>query len=177
MSTSGTGFFHRFASDFKLSDAEFDRIRVLVREHTGISLSEAKRQLVYGRLSRRLRALKLTDFSSYIFGWLVGYSGLLGPIAGVMIADYFLVRRSHLKLDDLYRRNGLYEYENGINLRAVAALVVGIVIALLGLVIPPLRLLYDYAWFVGFGVSGAVYVMLMQRADVSAGRPVMNTDN
>jgi len=51
------------------------------------------------------------------------------------------------------------------------ALVVGIVVALLGLVIPPLRLLYDYAWFVGFGVSGAVYVMLMQRADLSAGEP------
>src|ERR1700751_1581170 len=68
----------------------------------------------------------MTDFSSYIFVWLVGYSGLLGPIAGVMIADYFLVRRAHLKLDDLYRRNGVYEYDNGINLRAVAALVVGI---------------------------------------------------
>src|ERR1700740_3216401 len=54
----------------------------------------------------------MTDFSSYIFGWLVGYSGLLGPIAGVMIADYFLVRRSHLKLDDLYRRHGVYEYDN-----------------------------------------------------------------
>lgn len=105
----------------------------------------------------------MTDFSSYIFGWLVGYSGLLGPIAGVMIADYFLVRRAHLKLDDLYRRNGIYEYHNGINMSAVAALSIGIAVALLGLVIPPLRPLYDYAWFVGFGVSGAVYVMLMQR--------------
>src|ERR1019366_5697797 len=109
----------------------------------------------------------LGNYSSYIFGWLVGYSGLLGPIAGVMIADYFLVRRAHLKLDDLYRRNGIYEYNNGINLRAVAALAVGIAVALLGLVIPALRWLYDYAWFVGFGVSGAVYVMLMQRAGVS----------
>jgi hypothetical protein len=52
----------------------------------------------------------LTDFSSYIFGWLVGYSGLLGPIAGVMIADYFLVRRARLNVDDLYRRGGIYEY-------------------------------------------------------------------
>src|SRR6185503_17230566 len=112
--------------------------------------------LVTGCLGILMMPWNLMDsFSDYIFGWLVGYSGLLGPIAGVMIADYFLVRRSHLKLDDLYRRNGIYEYENGINLRAVAALVVGIVVALLGLVIPPLRLLYDYAWFVGFGVSGA----------------------
>src|SRR5215472_11417677 len=110
----------------------------------------------------------LSDFSSYIFGWLVGYSALLGPIAGVMIADYFLIRRSHLQIDDLYRRNGIYEYENGINQRAVAALAIGAVVALLGLVAPPLRLLYDYAWFVGFGVAGVVYVTLMQRAEAPA---------
>lgn len=105
----------------------------------------------------------LSDFSAYIFGWLVGYSGLLGPIAGVMIADYYLVRRSRLNIGDLYRRGGEYEYENGVNWRAVAALAAGVVVALLGLVVPALRLLYDYAWFVGFGVSGAVYVALMQR--------------
>src|SRR5450759_1843491 len=117
----------------------------------------------------------LSDLSSYVFGWLVGYSALLGPIAGVMIADYFLVRRTHLKLEDLYRRNGIYEYDNGINPRAVAALAVGIFVALLGLVIPALRWLYDYAWFVGFGVSGVVYVMLMNHAGISnkasAGQP------
>src|SRR5215472_9569455 len=53
----------------------------------------------------------LGDYSAYIFGWLVGYSGLLGPIAGIMIADYFLVRRRELNVDDLYRRNGAYEYD------------------------------------------------------------------
>ena len=110
----------------------------------------------------------LSDFSSYIFGWLVGYSGLLGPIAGVMIADYFIVRRSRLVVDDLYRRGGAYEYSNGVNGRAVAALALGILVALLGLIAPPLRVLYDYAWFVGFGVSGAVYVLLMQRAQAPA---------
>lgn len=113
----------------------------------------------------------LGDFSAYIFGWLVGYSGLLGPIAGVMITDYFLIRRSRLKLSDLYRRNGIYEYENGVNPRAVVALVTGIAVALVGLAVPSLRLLYDYAWFVGFGVSGAVYVMLMQRAERPADEP------
>ncbi len=75
----------------------------------------------------------LTDFSSYIFGWLVGYSGLLGPIAGVMIADYFVVRRSRLLVDDLYRRNGAYEYDKGVNVRALVALAMGIAVALLGL--------------------------------------------
>ena len=113
----------------------------------------------------------LGDFSAYIFGWLVGYSALLGPIAGVMIADYFLVRHARLKISDLYRRNGIYEYDNGVNLRAVAALAVGVIVALLGLVIPALRLLYDYAWFVGFGVAGAVYVALMQRAEAPAQSP------
>jgi len=105
----------------------------------------------------------LGDFSAYIFGWLVGYSGLLGPIAGVMIADYFVVRRARLKVDDLYRRGGAYEYDGGVNWRAVAALGAGISVALLGLVVAPLRFLYDYAWFAGFGVAAALYVFLMQR--------------
>jgi len=65
MNISATGLY-RYSADFKLTDAEFERIRQLVRVHTGIALSDAKRQLVYGRLSRRLRALKLTDFSTYI---------------------------------------------------------------------------------------------------------------
>jgi NCS1 family nucleobase:cation symporter-1 len=104
----------------------------------------------------------LGDFSAYIFGWLVGYSGLLGPIAGVMIADYFVVRSKHLDVDDLYRRNGQYEYEAGFNYKAIAALAFGIVIALIGLAVPPLRWLYDYAWFVGFLASGGLYVILMR---------------
>jgi len=104
----------------------------------------------------------LNDFSSYIFGWLVGYSGLLGPIAGVMIADYFLIRHRQLDVEDLYRRKGAYEYSNGINYRAVAALAGGISLALLGLAVPPVRWLYNYAWFVGFFVSAVVYAGLMR---------------
>ena len=72
------------------------------------------------------------------------------------------MRRSRLRVADLYRRGGAYEYNNGVNPRAVVALVVGIAVALLGLAIPPLRWLYDYAWFAGFGISGAVYATLMQ---------------
>ncbi|MGA2601418.1 MAG: NCS1 family nucleobase:cation symporter-1 [Bryobacteraceae bacterium] len=102
----------------------------------------------------------LSDFSAYIFGWLVGYSGLLGPIAGIMIADYFLVRNAELNVTDLYLRGGEYEYTRGVNPRALIALAAGIVIALLGLFVPAVRWLYDYAWFVGFLVSGAVYVTL-----------------
>ena len=106
----------------------------------------------------------LSDFSAYIFGWLVGYSGLLGPVAGVMIADYFILRRARLKLDDLYTRDGAYEYDGGVNWRAVIALGLGIAVALLGLVVPPLRFLYNYAWFVGFAVAGGFYLLLMQRS-------------
>ena len=108
------------------------------------------------------------DFSAYIFGWLIGYSGLLGPIAGVMIADYFLIRKCDLQVDDLYRRNGVYEYRNGVNVSALIALVVGIAVALFGLVVPAARWLYDYAWFVGFFVSGGLYTVLMRRVSEPA---------
>jgi nucleobase:cation symporter-1, NCS1 family len=106
----------------------------------------------------------LTDFNSYIFGWLVGYSGFLGPIAGIMITDYFLVRRTRLDLVSLYKRRAAYEYWNGVNPRAIIALAAGILVALCGLVIPALRWLYDYSWFVGFAVAGAVYLVSMRRS-------------
>lgn len=101
------------------------------------------------------------DYSAYIFGWLVGYSGLLGPVAGTMIADYFLVRKRRLNVKDLYRRGGEYEYSGGINWKAIISLAAGVVVALIGLAAPALRFLYDYAWFVGFIVSAAVYTGLM----------------
>ncbi|HEY6343833.1 MAG TPA: NCS1 family nucleobase:cation symporter-1 [Bryobacteraceae bacterium] len=104
----------------------------------------------------------LSNYSTYIFGWLVGYSGLLGPIAGVMIADYFLLRGRALNVDDLYRRGGEYEYRRGVNARAVVSLAAGVAVALLGLASPPLRWLYDYAWFVGFAASAGCYLLLMR---------------
>lgn len=109
----------------------------------------------------------LSDYGTYIFGWLVGYSGFLGPIAGIFIADYWIVRKARLSLPDLYSSDGLYGRWNP---RALVALAAGVVVALVGS--PPvvrlfglpagLRGLYDYAWFVGFGVSLAVYVLLMR---------------
>lgn len=105
----------------------------------------------------------LRDFSSYIFGWLVGCSALLGPIAGIMICDYYVVRRRQLQVEELYRRGGRYEYRAGFNPKAIVALVAGVAIALVGLAVPTLRWLYDYAWFVGFVVSGGLYFLLMHR--------------
>jgi NCS1 family nucleobase:cation symporter-1 len=104
----------------------------------------------------------MSTFGAYIFGWLTGYSGLLGPVAGIMVTDYFLIRGTRLDLLSLYRRGGPYEYTNGINPRAIIALVSGVALALIGLAVPQLHFLYDFAWFVGFFVAGAVYFLLMK---------------
>ena len=86
-----------------------------------------------------------------------------------MIFDYYLVRRRQLVLEDLYRRPGTYEYKNGFNGKALLALGVGVAVALAGLMIPAVRWLYDYAWFVGFAVSGGIYYLLMRRVAANAG--------
>ena len=104
---------------------------------------------------------------AYIFGWLVGYSGLLGPVAGIMVADYFLIRKTELDVNSLYHREGIYYYAKGVNPRAMLSLVLGVAIALIGVVVPSLHFLYDYAWFVGFFVAGFVYLVTM-RATASA---------
>ncbi len=101
----------------------------------------------------------LADPNGYIFSWLLGYSGGLGSIAGVLIADYWLVRRKSLNLGDLYRTRGEYM---GWNWRAVTATLLGCFFAWIGLIIPTLRVLYDYAWFVGFGVAFVVHWGLMK---------------
>jgi NCS1 family nucleobase:cation symporter-1 len=123
--------------------------------------------LITGFLGLAMMPWKLlASFNNYIFGWLVGYSGLLGPVAGIMVADYFLIRHRKLDLESLYSRGGIYEYRKGVNPRAVMALVVGVGCALLGRFIPPISWLYDYAWFVGFFVSGGLYAVLMRGAAV-----------
>ncbi|MEK6301296.1 MAG: NCS1 family nucleobase:cation symporter-1 [Acidobacteriota bacterium] len=104
----------------------------------------------------------LADPSGYIFNWLLGYSGGLGSIAGVLIADYWLVRKTQLELPDLYRVEGAYTYAGGWNWRAVVATLLGCALAWGGLIWPPLKPLYDYAWFVGLLVSGATYVAFMR---------------
>ncbi len=105
----------------------------------------------------------LADYSAYIFGWLIGYSSFLGPIAGILIADYFVVRKKELDVKALYTRGGEYEYSKGFNPKAIIALAAGIFIALVGLFVDELRFLYDYAWFVGFGTAFGVYVVIMKR--------------
>jgi NCS1 family nucleobase:cation symporter-1 len=107
----------------------------------------------------------MANYGSYIFGWLVGYSGFLGPIAGVLICDYFIVRKKRLSVQDLYLRGGQYEYSRGFNWQAIAALAAGATTAFIGLALPALRVLYNYAWFVGFAVSFLAYLGLMKGAE------------
>jgi len=122
--------------------------------------------LITGCLGLAMMPWKLLgDYSAYIFGWLVGYSALLGPIAGIMIVDYFVVRRRALVVEDLYLRGRSYEYAGGFNYRALSALAGGIAVALVGLVVPAVRWLYDYAWFAGFLAAGGLHFAS------AAGRP------
>jgi NCS1 family nucleobase:cation symporter-1 len=104
----------------------------------------------------------MATYGNYIFGWLVGYSGLLGPVAGIMVTDYFLLRGTKLDSYSLYRRDGIYEYKKGVNPAAIVALVLGVFVALVGRFVPSVAFLYDYAWFVGFFLSGAIYYVMMR---------------
>jgi nucleobase:cation symporter-1, NCS1 family len=104
----------------------------------------------------------LADYKTFILGWLGGYAAFLGPVAGIMICDYFLLRRRILLVDDLYLRHRAYEYSRGFNWIALLALGVGAGIALIGLALPWLRALYDYSWFVGFATSFISYYLLMK---------------
>jgi len=103
----------------------------------------------------------LADPSGYIYTWLLGYSGGLGSIAGVLVVDYWIVRGRELHLEDLYLTDGEY---GGWNLRAIAATAVGCFFAWGGFIIPALKPLYDYAWFVGFFAAGLTHLALAPRA-------------
>lgn len=106
----------------------------------------------------------IADPQAYIFSWLLGYGGGLGSIAGVMIVDYWLIRKTNLNLIDLYLLDGEYRYTNGWNLKAVLATVAGCATAWIGIVWQPARILYDYSWFVGLGTSCFLYYALMRGA-------------
>jgi nucleobase:cation symporter-1, NCS1 family len=117
--------------------------------------------LITGVLGILIQPWKLlADPSGYIYTWLLGYSGGLGSIAGVLIADYWIVRRRSLVLEDLYLPDGTYRYSAGWHLPGATATLAGCAAAWGGLVVPFMRPLYDYAWFVGFLVAFGVYLAL-----------------
>ncbi len=115
----------------------------------------------------------VADPSGYIFTWLVGYSSLLGPVGGIMIVDYYFIRKQQLEVDELYSFKGRYQFSGGINYKAVLALLIGIVPNIPGFLVTinvlradmvpaVISNIYHYAWFVGFLVSGLVYLTLMK---------------
>lgn len=115
----------------------------------------------------------VADPTGYIFTWLVGYSSLLGPVGGIMIADYYLVRKQQLIVNELYDPQGAYSFSNGFNRYAMVALLLGIVpnipgfLTTIKLISPDavpgwINQLYSYAWFVGFFVSGISYYLFMR---------------
>jgi NCS1 family nucleobase:cation symporter-1 len=116
-----------------------------------------------------------SDAAAYIFTWLLGYSSLMGALGGILIADYWIVRRQNLSLHDLFKERGAYTYSNGVNPRAIAALVIAILPVIPGFihavstpggaVANPgiFDVIYTYAWFVTFFLSFVVYLALMRR--------------
>ncbi len=122
-----------------------------------------------------------SDAAAYIFTWLIGYSSLMGALGGILIADYWVVRKQKLNLRDLFELKGQYTYSNGTNWRAVAALVLSILPVVPGFIraamtpggrVPDpnfLDTLYTYAWFVTFILSFVLYLLFMKRKADSHG--------
>lgn len=113
----------------------------------------------------------LATTGAYIFTWLIGYSALLGPLAGIMLADYLLLRKTELSHDDLFKNNGIYSYANGWNPMAWIAFIVAVLpnvpgfLSAAGFVesVPVIfSTIYNYAWFVGAGIGIVVYLGLMR---------------
>lgn len=109
----------------------------------------------------------LADPSGYIYTWLDTYSGVLGPIAAILICDYWIIRKRNIALADLFKKDGAYSYVKGFNPAAIIALVAGVVVALIGKVVPPLAVLSNYAWFLGFAVSFGVYFAASYKSKVA----------
>ncbi|OFW40529.1 MAG: nitrate reductase [Acidobacteria bacterium RIFCSPLOWO2_12_FULL_67_14b] len=115
------------------------------------------------------------DAAAYIFTWLIGYSSLMGAVGGILIADYWILRQRKLSLPDLFNERGRYSYANGVNPKAMIALVIAVLPVVPGFVraamtpggvVPNPTLfdqLYTYAWFVTFSLSAAIYLILMPR--------------
>ena len=100
--------------------------------------------------------------------WLITYSGLLGAVGGVIVCDYLVVRRGQLQVADLYSDRGAYAYDLGLNRHGVIALGAGVVVALLGLVHPSLRFLFNGAWFSAAIVAFVLYAMLMRSSGAAS---------
>jgi NCS1 family nucleobase:cation symporter-1 len=126
--------------------------------------------LVTGLIGVLMMPWKLVaDPKGYIFTWLIAYSALLGPIGGILIADYFVWRRRQLNVHALYQANGDYRFTRGFSIVALIALAIGILPSVPGFLVqiealaaekvaPSLVSLYSYAWFIGFAIAFVAYL-------------------
>lgn len=109
--------------------------------------------------------------------FLGGLGAILGPLFGIIMADYWLVRRSKINVPALFSTDALgeYHYAKGINVRAVVALVITAVVALLLAFVPAFRVVSEFSWFIGAGLGAIVYLVVADRRgpfhDVS-GEPI-----
>jgi NCS1 family nucleobase:cation symporter-1 len=157
--------------------------------------------MITAALGAMMMPWKIIETSAgYIYTWLIGYSALLGPIGGIMIADYYILRGTNLSVDELYRRGRRYEYRNGFNPAALLSFAIAVAVNIPGFLVeavpswkrafeeehgPILGFfhgLYTYAWFVGFLLAGVLYLVFVRlsarprrasAAATSASRPSM----
>jgi nucleobase:cation symporter-1, NCS1 family len=115
----------------------------------------------------------IADPTGYIFTWLIGYSSLLGPIGGILLVDYYLIRKQELNITDLYKKDGEYTYYKGFNLAALTAFILGVLpnvpgffhrIGVIESISPFFKTIYSYAWFVGLPAAGIIYYLMMKLA-------------
>lgn len=124
----------------------------------------------------------VADPTGYIFTWLIGYSSLLGPIGGILLCDYFLIRKQELNIDDLYKKDGEYAYFKGFNIAALTAFIIGVLpnipgffhrIGMMKEISPFFETIYSFAWFVGLPLAGLVYYIMM-KLNLTGSKKVQN---
>eukprot|EP01030_Chromulinospumella_sphaerica_P016589 gene16589-16405_t len=102
-----------------------------------------------------------------------GLGALLGPLYGVIMVDYWLIRKGRIDVPQLYSEdpNGAYYYSHGVNLRAVAAFVPAAVIAIVLALLPGFASVSPFSWLFGAGIAGVLYLLIAKRqpfyADIS----------
>jgi nucleobase:cation symporter-1, NCS1 family len=124
-----------------------------------------------------------SDAAAYIFTWLLGYSSLMGALGGILIADYWVLRKQRLLVGDLFREQGAYTYRGGFNWRAIAALGLAILPVVPGFIRAATTpggtvanptffdQIYSYAWFVTFALSFGLYVLFSKGVRENPLRP------
>lgn len=126
-------------------------------------LNFRKGALIAGIIAVAIMPWKLAENSTSIFTFLNIIGGLLGPVSGVMIADYFIIKKQKIDINALYGNSEKYEYNRGYNTHAFIATIIAGFISLIGQVVPFMKPIYDISWFVGIGLGFTIYLLLMKK--------------